>query len=205
MTILEILPLVVVMISGPQIVSAVFLATSERWRANSIAFVAGAAVSVPLVVSAAYALDVGVVGRGSPSTARIAIVLAALVLAMVHTYRTRDRAEPPRWMGALQSSSPGFSFRLGFLLIGFFPTDLLTSLAVGSYLSGRDAPLWHAAPFVIATLAVLSIPVLTLLAGGDRAERALPSVRDRLVANGWLVSEVVLGFFVIMTLSNLHG
>lgn len=39
MTFLTILPLSFVMIAGPQILSAVFLATSEDWGANSLSFV----------------------------------------------------------------------------------------------------------------------------------------------------------------------
>ena len=42
------------MIAGPQIVSAVFLATSQRWAANSVAYIGGAAVSVTTVVTIAY-------------------------------------------------------------------------------------------------------------------------------------------------------
>jgi hypothetical protein len=38
-----------VMIAGPQILSAIFLATSESWRRNSAAYVAGAALSITLM------------------------------------------------------------------------------------------------------------------------------------------------------------
>ena len=44
MNFLVILPLVFVMIGGPQILSAIFLATSEEWRRNSAAFVANPVV-----------------------------------------------------------------------------------------------------------------------------------------------------------------
>ena len=44
MNLVKILPLAFVMIAGPQILSAVFLATSVKWRQNSAAFVAGAAI-----------------------------------------------------------------------------------------------------------------------------------------------------------------
>jgi len=37
-------------------------------------------------------------------------------------------------MGRLEAASPRFSFRLGFLLLGVFPTDILTSWAAGTYL-----------------------------------------------------------------------
>ena len=54
MTLLSILPMAFVMIAGPQIISAVFLATSMNWQRNSAAYVAGAALSISLFVTAAY-------------------------------------------------------------------------------------------------------------------------------------------------------
>ncbi len=193
------------MVAGPQILSAIFLATSDGWRRNSAAFVGGAALSITLVVTVVYELGDGAVGGGGSHTTLSAIVLVALLLAMVHTYRTRATSEPPRWMGSLQRATPRFSFRLGFLLMGFFPTDILTSAAVGSYLAARDARLVDAAPFVLLTLLVLALPSLTLAVAGDRAERALPRIRDWMNENSWLVSELVILFFIGMTLNNLLG
>jgi hypothetical protein len=40
-----------VMIAGPQILTAIFLATSEHWRRNTAVYLAGAALSITLVVS----------------------------------------------------------------------------------------------------------------------------------------------------------
>jgi small neutral amino acid transporter SnatA (MarC family) len=42
----QIIPMAFVMIAGPQILSAIFLATSENWRRNSAAYIAGAALSI---------------------------------------------------------------------------------------------------------------------------------------------------------------
>jgi len=202
---LEILPLVVVMVAGPQLLGSIVPATSENWRRNSAAFVVGAGLSISLVVALAYALGVGATGQGTSNTTLSAVVLVALLFAMVHTYRTREESEPPRWMGKLGSATPRFSFRLGFLLLGFFPTDLLTSAAVGSYLVSQDAPVTDAAPFVLLTLFVLALPSLVLVAFGERAEAALPTVRNWMNDNAWIVNEVVIVFFLAMTLDNLLG
>ena len=67
-------------------------------------------------------------------------------------------------MGKLETASPRFSFRLGFLLLGVFPTDILTSWAVGTYLSNHGDPWWHLLPFVLLTLLLLALPALLLLA-----------------------------------------
>src|SRR5262245_15490345 len=130
MNFLTLLPMAFVMIAGPQILSAIFLATSENWERNSIAFVSGAFCSITLVVSIAYFLLNGLSDAGASNDSIYIGVLVLLVLAMVRTYLGREESEPPKWMGKLQTASAGFSFRLGFLLLGVFPTDILTSAAV---------------------------------------------------------------------------
>lgn len=205
MSFLDVLPLVIVMVAGPQILSAIFLATSENWRGNAAAFVSGAAVSITLVVTLAYAFGGGAARQGASNTTFGAVILLVLVGAAVHTYRTREQAEPPQWMGRLETATPRFSFRLGFLLLGFFPTNILTSVAVGSYLAANDAPWTDAVPFILLTLFVLALPALTVAAFGDRAERFLPKARDWMNANSWIVNEVVIVFFVGLTVNNLLG
>ena len=64
MTFAQILPLAFVMIAGPQIISAFFLATSKDWGKNSIAYITGAGLSVITVATLAY-----LVARGSKSAA----------------------------------------------------------------------------------------------------------------------------------------
>jgi hypothetical protein len=204
-SIVEVLPLVFVMIAGPQILSAVFLATSEDWQRNSAAFVGGAGLSITLVVTVAYVLGIGAVGQGASNTTLSAIILVILLVAMVNTYRTREEAEPPEWMGKLGTASPRFSFRLGFLLLGFFPTNILTSVAVGSYLAATSAPWVDALPFVFLTLLVLGLPALVLIAFSERAEAFLPTLRNWMHTNSWVVNEAVLLLFVGISLSNLLG
>nr|WP_256397862.1 GAP family protein [Halohasta litorea] len=195
----------VVMVAGPQILSAIFLATSQQWRRNSTAFVAGAGLSITLVITVAYILGIGTVGQGGSNTTLSVIILVVLLAAMIDTYRTREEAEPPEWMGKLETASPRFSFRLGFLLLGFFPTDVLTSITVGSYLAATGARWVEALPFVFLTLFVLALPALVLLAFGERAETFLPKTRSWMETNSWIVNEVVIVFFIGLSLSNLLG
>jgi small neutral amino acid transporter SnatA (MarC family) len=51
---LTVLPMAFVMIAGPQIISAVFLATSVDWARNSVAYVVGAAISITVFVTIAF-------------------------------------------------------------------------------------------------------------------------------------------------------
>ena len=201
MSFAKMLPMAFVMIAGPQILSSIFLATSENWRRNSIAYIAGAALSITGIVTAAFFLSTGARDGGASNDGINAVILVLLVLAAIQTYRKREESEPPKWMGKLQSASPGFSFKLGFLLLGVFPTDILTSVAVGSYLANQDEAWWHCLPFVGLTLLLLAIPLLGLLAFGDRAQAFMPKARDWMNNNSWIVSEIVIGLFIVLTIS----
>jgi peptidoglycan/LPS O-acetylase OafA/YrhL len=118
---LRILPLAFVMIAGPQILSAIFLATSQHWQRNTAAYLAGAALSITLVVSLAYLLSPGAPHEGGSNQTVDVIVLVLLLAAMVHVFLARKQSEPPKWMGKLQTASPRLAFSLGFLLLGCSP------------------------------------------------------------------------------------
>jgi hypothetical protein len=194
-----------VMIAGPQILSAIFLATSENWRRNSAAYIAGAALSVTAIVTVAYFVGSGVSDAGASNDTLYIVVLVLLVIAALRTFLTRKKAEPPKWMGKLQTANPRFSFRLGFLLLGVFPTDIITSWAVGTYLAGHDEPWWHYLPFVLLTLLFLALPTILILLFGRRAQAFLPKARDWMNANSWVVSEIVIVFFIVITANSLAG
>jgi hypothetical protein len=51
---LRVLPMAVVMVAGPQIVSAILLATSAQALRDSVAFLAGATLATTIGVTAAY-------------------------------------------------------------------------------------------------------------------------------------------------------
>ena len=205
MTFATLLPMAFVMVAGPQFLSAVFLATSEGGRRNSLAFLAGAAVSITAVVTTAFLLGHGASRAGASDTTLYVVVLVLLGAAMIHAYVKRRETQPPKWMGRLQTATPRFSLLLGFLLLGVFPTDILTSVAVGTYLSAHDEAWWHGLPFVGLTLLILGLPVLLLVAFGARAEAFLPKVREWMTTNAWIVNEIVLVFFVVLTLNDLVG
>src|SRR5687767_11300824 len=177
MDLVKLIPMAFVMIAGPQIISAVFLATSRNWARNSAAYVLGASISISIIVGAAFLLGIGVKESTSNDTVYW-IVLGLLLFLMVRTFLKRGESEPPKWMGKLQEASPKFSFRLGFLLLGVFPTDIITSVAVGSYLSSHGDPFWYYLGFLGLTLLFLATPSLLVLAMGERGKTLLPKVRD---------------------------
>ncbi len=203
MTIAKLLPLSFVMIAGPQILSAIFLATTPKWRQNSAAFVIGGATAVTAWVTIAFALGTGASDSGTTHTTIDVVVLLLLAAAAVHKYVTRKQSEPPKWMGKLEGMEPKGSLRLGFLLLALFPGDILTALAVGGYASGQGESWWALLPFVLLTSLFLALPALALLVLGERGQAALPKVRDWMDANSWVTSEIVLFLFMAMVGSSL--
>ena len=175
------LPFVLVMIAGPQIVSAVFLATSVNWARNSLAYIAGASLSITAVVTITYLIVRGATGggqvpvKGDKGIALDVIILVLLLFLAFNVYRKRHEAEPPKWMGKLQQATPGFSFKLGFLLLGVFPTDIVTSVTVGAKLARAGMPWWPALVFVAVTLFVLAIPALLVAALASAHAASFPA------------------------------
>jgi threonine/homoserine/homoserine lactone efflux protein len=200
MTDLTILPLSIVMVAGPQIITAVFLATSSSWGRNTAVFLGGAAISISLFVTAGFLIG----GSGDVDTSETlsqvldVVSIALLILAGIYVYRRRKKSEPPSWMGKLQTATPRLAFKLGFLLLGFFPTDIVTSLTVGRYLAREGASLWDGIPFVLLTLLLLALPALSVLLLGERGRAFLPKAREWMAANSWIISEAVIVFFIIV-------
>ena len=205
---LTVLPMALVMIAGPQIVTAIFLATSAGARRNSVAFLAGVALAVTFGVSLFY-FSGGLANssdtpEGSSDTLDIVIIVLLLVLAGVVFLRRKDTTQPA-WMGRLQEATPAFAFRLGVLLFLAMPTDILTMLTVGHYLGNHASPWWHVLGFVALTVLLAGVPLLVLLLLGDRANEILPRVRDWMNAHSWIVSEAVIALFVAIEISSLAG
>jgi threonine/homoserine/homoserine lactone efflux protein len=203
MTLAKIIPLAFVMIAGPQILTAIFLATSEKWAANSAALVGGAAVSITATVTLAFLLSDGASKQGASSNALDIIIMVLLIAAGVHTFLTRKTSKPPKWMGKLEEEKPKGAFKLGFLLLGVFPTDILTSIAVGGSVAAHHDSWFEVLPFVLVTLLFLGLPALFVLLLGEKAKTALPKIRDWMNNNSWIISECVIGLFVVITASSL--
>ena len=201
----KVLPLAFVMVAGPQVISAFFFATSEQWKKLSAGYVVGAAVSISLVVGAAYLIAKGTTSSSEEGESGLRpldyIILALLLFAMVHNYLGRNAGEPPKWMGKLQQATPKTTLVLGFLLLGFFPSDIVTSFTVGSFIAHNGEDFLQALPFIGLTLLLLGAPALGVLLLGKRAQEVLPKIRDWMNQNSWIVSEVVIVFFIVIILS----
>jgi hypothetical protein len=205
---LTVLPLAFVMVAGPQIVSAIFLATSAQARANSFAYLAGVALATALGTTIVYAVaTIFNIDRSSTEDSGAGLVdyaiIALLLVLMVRVYLQRNKTEQPAWMGKLETATPAFSLKLGFMLFILMPTDIITMFTVATALAREDLPLIQALPFLLATVLLAGIPLLILLLLGKRAEDILPRMRDWMNTNAWIVSEIVIVFFLVMAISGL--
>ena len=203
---IHILPLAVTMVAGPQEMTAIIFVTHPAAVRVSAAFLAGAAMAVVVGTTIMYLLA-GTIHLGLPSNkgstgAIIQYVLVALLAALaLRTYRHRERAEPPKWLGGLLEASPRKALVMGFLLLLVFPTDLATLATVGVHLQHNRNSLVDAAPFWGLTLLLVGLPLLAYLLFRHRAERVAPKVRDWMGTNSWLVNIFVLGLFIVLILT----
>lgn len=203
-----VLPMAVVMVAGPQIVTAILLATSERARRDSAFFLLGAGAAVTAGVSAAYWLSrtvkIRALPAGAGATRAIDLAIVGLLLFLAwRVLRERRRAQPPHWMAKLETASPSFALRLGLLLFLLSPSDIVAMATVGAYVAHHDQPWWHCLPFAALTVVLAGLPLVLLLALGRKGARILPAARSWMTRNSWVVSEVVIAFFLAMVLKEL--
>ena len=203
MTLLTVLPLAIVMSAGPQIVTAVFLATSRNARRNSLAFLASVAAATTIGVTIFYLVGSKVSSDTSEDSGRNwldYVILALLVFLAVRVFMQRKHTEPPKWMGRLETADPRFSAKIGLMLYLLMPTDIVSMATVGAFLARQGAPWVDSLPFIVLTVLIAGLPLIALLLLGRRAETLLPSVRSWMNANSWIVSEAVILFFLAMAL-----
>ena len=201
-----ILPLAITMMAGPQILSAVIFATSDKPYQTSSFFVAGVATgtTVGLIIAMALAGVFGdQLGGGEPSSTAQYVqigLVGLLILASLGTYRKRDSIEPPKWLGALQKAAPPRAFLVGAALVMFFPSDVAVLLTSGVHLQANGHGLSAAVPFIALTTLIAALPLIALLLFRKRAVTAVPAFRRWMNQNTWLVNIIVYLIFIYLIL-----
>jgi Sap, sulfolipid-1-addressing protein len=202
-TSLQILPLALIMVMGPQILTAIFLTTSEKPVPNSVAMLIGVvlAASLSLLIWFAIVKAIGIHPKsgGGPTTMDW-IVSGLLAAAAIHTFLGRGKASVPKWMSALQTAEPKRAFSLGFLLILLMPTDIVAVISTANWLHDNHKNVLHGWPLVGATTLLMALPILSYLLLGHRARDAMPGIRNWLTTNAWLVNIVVIVYFIFQLL-----
>jgi len=202
-TSLQILPLALIMVMGPQILTAIFLVTSREPVKNSVAMLIGVvlAASLSLLIWFGIVKAIGIDPKdgGGPTTADW-IVAGLLAVAAIHTFLGRGKASVPKWMTALQEAEPRRAFTLAFLLILLMPTDIVAVISTANWLHDQHENVLGGWPLVAATTLLMALPILGYLLLGRRAREAMPGIRDWLTTNAWLVNLIVIVYFIYQLL-----
>ena len=204
---LDILPLAIAMMAGPQIMSAIIFVTTSKPVKVSVSFIAAVAIAVTvgvLITRTLTALLGNIVSLGDSSNAGslghiIQYLLVGLLIALaVKNYVNRETVEPPQWLGRLMSADWKTAVKTGLLLILLFPSDLIILLTVGVNLEHNDLGPVGALPFIAATTLIGALPLLAYLLFHSRAQRVMPQVRDWMNTHSWLVNIIVCVIFVVL-------
>jgi hypothetical protein len=206
---LSVIPLAITMNAGPQIMSAIIFVTAPKALKLSAYFLAGVVIAVTVGVTITYTLAT-VLGNsvslgdssdsGSLGNILQYLFVGLLVFLSIKSYVGRETSEPPRWLGAMQNAKPRTAFMAGLLLLSVFPSDFVILVTVGVNLAQNNASLLGAVPFVVATILIAALPVLSYLLFHRRAVRAMPKVRDWMNTHSWLVNIIVYVIFILLIL-----
>src|SRR5215216_3753256 len=207
---LAVIPLAITMNAGPQIMSAIIFVTANKPLKLSAYFITGVVIAVSVGVTITYTLATVLgnsISLGDPSDSGSVgniiqyLLVGLLVFLSIKSYVGRETSEPPRWLGALQNAGPRTAFTTGLLLLSVFPSDFVVLMTVGVNLAQNNASLLGAVPFVVATILIAALPVLSYLLFRRRAERAMPKVRDWMNTHSWLVNIIVYVIFIFLILA----
>lgn len=206
---LEILPLAITMMAGPQIMSALMLTTSKRPVVNSLAFVvavfltATAGVFLYSLVGSALGQAIALRNQSGPTGLAKGIQLTlvgVLVVLAIRSFIHRKTATSPKWMEALVEATPKRAFTLGVTLIFLMPTDIVAMLTVGVNLASNNLHITDALPFLLLTTLIAALPLLAYLLFYRKAQTLMPKVRDWMQHNSWLINILVYGLFIYLLL-----
>jgi hypothetical protein len=207
---LQVLPLAITMMAGPQIMSAIVFVTAERAVRVSSAFVLGVAAGTTLGVTITTLLA-GVLGdnvsigstddSGSAHSIIEFALVALLALYAFRTYRHRATAEPPKMLGKLMEATPALALRTGFLLVTLFPSDVIVLLTVGLHLGTQGDSVVEALPFIGLTTLIAALPLLGYLLFRRRAQEAMPGIRGWINDNSWVITLIACAVFIFLILS----
>lgn len=206
---LNVLPLAVTMMAGPQIMSAIILLTAPKPVKVSVSFIVGVAIAttVGVIIAGAVAtLADSSISLGDPSNRGsignlIKYLLVGLLVALaVKNYVRRETVELPRWLGTLLSADWKRALETGLLVILLMPTDIIILLTVGVQVEQNAESLSAALPFIGATVLIAALPLLIYLLFHRTAQQHMPQVREWMSANSWLINIISCGVFIALIL-----
>lgn len=204
---LQVLPLAITMMAGPQIMSDIIFLTAKKPIQTTLPFVVGVALAVTtgtaicLAVASSLHIDLGDSSDSSSKGTTIQLVFVGFLIAYaLYNLIKRDEIKPPGWIGALQQAGPKKAFATGFLLVLLFPTDILSMMTVAINLEQNGSSFVEALPFIGATILIAALPLLFYLLFRKKAQETMPKVRDWMNNSAWMLNIIVCGIFIFLIL-----
>ena len=199
------LPLAVgIALSPVPIIAVVLMLTSRRAKVNGPAFILGWLIGLGII----GAVVLAVAGAGSASKSGspaswvswVKIALGGLLLLVaVRQFRNRphgdEQPQMPKWMGAIDKTTPIAAVGLAAVLSGANPKNLLLAVGgaaaiAGTGIPGGDQAVAYAVFAVIGTLGV-GTPVVIYFAMGERSQKLLAGLKDWMTAHNAVIMTVL--------------
>lgn len=193
-----------VALSPVPIIAVILMLGTPKARTNGPAFAAGWIAGLVIVSVIVLAVAGGADDADSAAATGVnwfEVAIGALFLLMAaRQWRSRPRKgvepEMPRWMSAVDSSTPVRSLLLGAALSGVNPKNLaLTAAAAASIakagLSGGESTV-AVVVFVVIGSATVAGPVFFYLAATAKAAGPLASIKEFMSAHNAVIMMVVL-------------
>jgi threonine/homoserine/homoserine lactone efflux protein len=192
-----ILPLALgITISPIPVVAAILMLLSPRAKGTSVGFLGGWVTGIVVAVTAftllAAVLPDADSSHSAPAKGVVQLILGALLfMVAAKQWRGRPRegqqADPPKWMGAIDSMNAAKGAGLGFLLSAVNPKNLIMSAGAGVAIGSAELSGARSAVaiglFTLIAAASVAVPVVAYLVAADRLTRPLEAL------HGWLLKE----------------
>lgn len=206
---LQVIPMAIIMMLGPQILSALFILTGKNRVRASLSYIfsifCAATLGTVFIMLVIDLLNLRVPSETEPSQIIMPIKYALVGLlgfGIYKNYRDRNKKITPRWMKVIMAGDVKDNFRLGFFLVYVAPTDLTVMASVAFYLKIHDKPILDALPFLLTTAFIAALPLLVSLVFRKRSEIFLPKANKWLTKNSWMVQAFVLALFIYFILTD---
>lgn len=200
----SVLPFAVAVALSPfPIIAVVIVLLSPTGKSAGLAFLAGRVLGVAVVVGVFAAIS-DLVERSDEASPAVAVARvlagAGLVVLAVRKWpgwtRTEKEPELPRWMSAMQGSSPGRAARVAILLSVANPKELLLGVGAGFTIGSTGLPLGAtlavAAAYTVIACVSVAVPVVAFLVAPDRLRGRLEQLRVLLVRHNAAIMSVLL-------------
>jgi threonine/homoserine/homoserine lactone efflux protein len=194
-----------VAVSPLPIVAVILMLLTERGRVNGPMFVVGWCVGLAVVGAIALTLSssAGATTEGAPSTwvSWLKLVLGLLLLLVAaRQWRGRphgaDEPPTPKWMGALDSFTPGKATVAGIVLSALNPKNLLLAVASAATIAAAGISTGEEVVAYVVFVAIASIgvglPVVVYFALGEGSRDLLDRLRTWFAFNNAVIMAVLL-------------